>query len=948
MPLCTNGKATRFAAGLFAVFLMVSCSREHLLPDPNSSNKIMFVVSLLAPNGASGNDPSTRAIPELGPADNKVDEITILLFDAVSPYNYVDYFSIPASSISDAGDITKKQFSVVFSPGHYKALFIANSADYIADLYNLAAGTIAGGSTLLTTLTLTNMEADLSFTHSGRWNADPADLGNYRPFPMSSQAVDINVPNSVDYTANPINLMRALAKVNLTVKSTIGSNFAINDILLCNYQTGGYLVPSPDWNSSATEFTSLAAKPYGSVIDGYVNGYTYYDKIISNQCEHEIFTFEQKAPADESDFDGVGGWKSNALCLLIKATGQTSDGVSFTNRWFRLDFINVDTDNALKHVNILRNFSYKMEIAGVGNTGYPTAEEAYNHISDGLMIEIIAANDLEELKDITYNGQYQLAVDRSLVVIKSSGVASSLRVYTDYIGGWQVLSISNGGSWFTTSHISPLSNPVPNGSTASVVNLTATANATGVLRVAAITLGAGNLRKTVTVVQLPVTDDINENMPANVNTYVGAFWKANQTGERLIRIERPTTGTVTAIDGAWTALVVEGDSWIVLDDQPSKDNNVWSVAGPAKSGNDIGFDVDYMVTGTASMVGGTMPAIAGSAIYFRIGLNSAYLSTATGPARYGVVVLVANNGAIVQRIWIRQGEEADYLLRPEEAIDSDGYTNTARPYAVRISPYNLKDPVGGAPTSVITAGVPNVGLLLFGGAFVNYPTQAGHYFRWNYSRQAFAPHTPTGSISDWSDNQYGSNYWTTEESETCPSGYRRPKEAGNYGLSHNTVGGIDGSEIRQSLWIHPKQGTASVGVDNSISGYYADGFFDRRSIVNAPGGSSGLKAAVSTGNGDVAYMGRLFYGTGNASIFFPAAGYRRDSDGALTSAGQNGYYWSSSSYNGTTAWRLQVDVATTGADNATSIRSSGITIRCIKDLFSGDLEPPTTDTWGNY
>ena len=1296
-----NGKVIFFTAILFSVvFYITSCSHERLLIDEIPENRITFVVSLLPPHIA---EPATRSIVENSADDNYVNEMTILLFSNISPFQYVDYFYIPSSEISDVvvGDPTKKQFTVTIPQGDYQALLIANSEDYIASLYNLSAGTVAGGSTLLTTLTLSQMEDALTFAYNGVWNATPLHA-DYRSFPMSSMVENLSVPNYIDFLSNPINMGRVLSKVNLKVKSTV-TNFLINEILLCNYHSEGYLIPAAGWGSSASVFDPSAVHPYGSVYSDPINGLSYSSMINSNQCVDEIFTCEQAAPANEANFDGVGGWKTGSLCLLIKASGETNSGEIFTNRWFRLDFMDVDLNdgNKLKHVHILRNFKYELEIVGVGNVGYLTDEDAYNNIPDGLIIELIAANEIEDINDITFNGQYQLAVDHSTVVVKGSGIGA-LKVYTDYSGGWQLTSITSVGNWLTSTDFSQTGTSTANGSGADLVEITALANNTGTIRTATVLLSAGNLRKTVTVIQLPITGGITDNMPVNVNSYIGAFWKSYQTGERLIRINRPTTGTVTAIDGAWMAVVAEGDDWIVLDTTPSTDGGVWSVGGPAKSGNDSGFDIEYKVNSTATMVGGVMPAVSGSAIYFRIGLKNTYQPIPTDPARYGVVLLLAKDYTIIQRIFIRQGETydytpgqssgalwapynlgdlvsgsaplqgdfvdyptqagyfyhwgwsispgqpplsfhpvhpisstpanfittsgyydytldfvcplgymlptgdsgsdasalvstpslygyyadgwfdrreiinspnssslstvsyytsssdtrndhvayvgklfysttnyaslffpatgyraynngnlydagvngygwtktagsslnnafaftmssaaatqtgydkvngfpvrcikddrlppppatnwattpwvgtfhrasergerfiysghtgswtatvvdgtswivlddggawsttrlynmyvdnipgypeinlvggsatsvsgtgdilfrvgltgtlpnatstprygrieltwsggtsyiyvrqgeaADYLIRPEESINSDGYSNTARPSAVRISPYNLKDPANGAPTTVTTAGVPNVGLSPAGGSFVTYPTQAGSYFRWNYSRQAFAPHYPIGAIGNWTNTQYGNSFWTPEEGEVCPPGYRRPKEAGNNHLAHNTTGGIDGSESRQSLWYVPRAGTTSVTTDNSISGYYADGFFDRRPIIND---------AVSMGNGDVAYVGRLFTGTNLASLFFPAAGYRSSSDGSLAATGQQGYYWSSSSYSGTDAWRFLVDVAMNATDYATSLRSSGFTIRCVKDTFSGDLEPPSTDTWANY
>ena len=916
----------------FSVLLVASCSREQLVPNPTALGGTTFVVSLLTHSDTPA--PSTRAISETLAEDNRISEVTILLFSATSPHHYVNYISVPTAKITDVtGDITKKQFSVFIPDGSYKALFIANSADYIATLYNLSTGMVAGGSTALTTLTLSAMEGAMYYVVSGKWNASPGSSG-YRPFPMSSQAVDLAIPNSVNYLSNPIGMVRALSKVNLKVKSTLLGSFAIDTLRLCNYHTNGYLVPATGWGSG-TLFTSSSTRPYGSTTTGFT-GLSYSSKVSGSQCIDEIFTCEQAAPSNESNWH-------DALCLLVRATGTTTSGISFVGRWYRLDFLKSDPgdNNAVKHVNILRNFSYTLEIIGVDNTGYATEQEAYNNASGGISTDLSAANDIEELNDITYNGQYQIAVDRSLVVIKSSGAAQTLRVYTDYSQGWKVAEVNNIGTWFTTNHITPNQTNMANTSTPTQVTLTAQPNATGMVRIAKMTLSAGNLRKTITVLQLPATGYITDNTPANVNTYVGAFWRAEQSGERLIRIARPTTSPVNALDGAWVAVVVEGDSWIVLDDKMTNDVNVgWrSDVTPIESGvhngNDAGFDDVHAVTGGSTMVNGTMSAIAGSSIYFRIGLKSHYQATPSDPARYGVVLLLAKDYTVVQRIWIRQGHDPDYLMRKEDnGAGGPWGSPDPRPDAVKFSPYNLTAPVTFYNTS----------LALYGGVFTAYPSQAGALFQWangTRTRYAWDPFMAAGpSHWDYMDNPT-STFWTGGITplqtihETCPQEYRRPYDGTTSAFNPNGL--VTGSAMRQSLWVNPPTGN-SLGTSpvnpNTAWGYYADGFFDRRQVVSAPGVDAG--SAVSVTDERIAYTGGLFYNPNTyASLFFPAGG-NRESGGLLTAGGVSGYYWSSSVYdyypgwptNGR-IWMLSVnDMAGVGR-NADGLINHGISIRCI-------------------
>ena len=443
------------------------------------------------------------------------------------------------------------------------------------------------------------------------------------------------------------------------------------------------------------------------------------------------------------------------------------------------------------------------------------------------------------------------------------------------------------------------------------------------VRMATVTVTAGDLTKDVTVVQFP-NNYADSPAPANITTYVGAFWKHNQTGERLIRIPRPTTGTVNVADGVWTATVISGSDWITLDTQTTSDPNVGWLPGADEesvdNGNDTGFDANHAVVNGSNTVIGLMDATTPQ-IYFRIGLKNTIASDAH---RYGLVLLSYNNNTKTQRIWIRQGDAADYLFRGNDPV-GDGSdiafrtANLCRQYL----PYNIKDPKNNVST---TLGDADAILPVNGGVPVDYPTQSGYMFLWNYSRQAFPPHI-ADIIHGWDESIYGSGDWDGSVTETCPSGYRRP----NDGPQLNTTGNVDGSEMRQSLYLSPKSGNGFDFMNylsNTVWGYYADGFFDRRFITEPGGMNSGTSSSVSVGNNQIAHIGRLLYNPyNNASLFFPAAGWRDLVNGALNWAGVGGIYWSSSSFDAENSWFQ--GISSDGAYQSKYWRSYAFPVRCV-------------------
>jgi len=438
---------------------------------------------------------------------------------------------------------------------------------------------------------------------------------------------------------------------------------------------------------------------------------------------------------------------------------------------------------------------------------------------------------------------------------------------------------------------------------------------------------------------------IDDVPPANFLMWVGAFWKANQTGERLIRIQRPSN----AADGPWTATVIVGNNWIVLDKKMTNDKAIWT-DNPQHSGNDPGFDALYPVNSALTSVAGTLRA-AGSQgyqagdeyIYFRIGLKTPFQASASVPARYGMVLLTYKNNALKQRIWIRQGEGDDYLMTNSDPVGSGGIT--VRTVTRRFLPYNL------------TANVLDADAGIRGGQLVEYPTQTGAFFQWAHmpssvtytrTRWAWNPYTPTMPSSPnsatWQEASPGNNvFWETlkDDHETCPPGYRRP----NDGSITASVSGtnLSNSELRQSLFRNPQTSfNYASNLRNCEWGYYADGFFDRRRLTNAMGAAG--KTTVAAGTPNIAHLGRLFYnaipGSSHycASLFLPATGNRYQSapnpasNGHFLQGGTDAMYWTASKNNdGSNSYGICLRIWDTHTGPWKADKGFGFAIRCVRD-----------------
>ena len=449
------------------------------------------------------------------------------------------------------------------------------------------------------------------------------------------------------------------------------------------------------------------------------------------------------------------------------------------------------------------------------------------------------------------------------------------------------------------------------------------------------------------------------------NPYIGAFWRANEIGERIIRI--PVAGAnaglwaarVTWVDARWS---YAGGDYILLDTLNTSNTSLNGRTQILSSGGALDPNAENhtlsALTGDTAIIGNAAAYGTGE-IRFRIGLQKPFAAyddnpdyTTTYSARYARVTIYYGAGLQkTMNLFLRQGEGADYVMHYNDAINSGGMNrpatsgpkspSSARPAAARFSPHNLTDPAGNTVVdyTAITPLGPG------GGGFVSYPTQAGYFFQWNVSTKAFPPHD-TSNIGNWTNVDV--ELWNAAVDETCPTNYRRPNDWDGTSTGHVTnspVHPVTGSEMRQSLWLNPQNDTGVNNVDNAVWGYYADGFFDRREIVAGPTGIA--LTAVSSNNNQVAYRGMLFYnsdkssGHYNASVFFPAAGFRAFSNGGLLSTGSAGYYWSSSSVSGQNAWRIYIDSSTARVNN--SLRSYGHFIRCVKPDASLDININVND-----
>lgn len=461
------------------------------------------------------------------------------------------------------------------------------------------------------------------------------------------------------------------------------------------------------------------------------------------------------------------------------------------------------------------------------------------------------------------------------------------------------------------------------------VNTSTSAEVTGTISNANDPAGAS-----IEVVQLPDFAMATVRNSYMSGEYVGAFWKANQRGERIIRIP-VGGGTIRA--GNWDASVFWlGPGWkagdIVFSNDESGDSGITYKSTTENPANMLTNDATYTVPGYVSSASGTAVSGAGNYIHFRIGLTSTYTPTTANPVRYALVILRYGTPKKYHIIYIRQGEDPDYLMYPTD--------NSRGSAAVRFCAYNVTASDLTDNDEFVEINVPSRS----NSVFTNYPTQAGAFFQWSnippYGPLAYHPVKPVTPVI-WNDVPTG-NFWSTiaASAESSPPGYRRPNDGSTSTATLNSTSIlIQNSEIRQSLYATPVAGNNSSNT-NLRWGFYADGYFDRRdhnnpSIVSPGVGGSAIapNTAVSWQTKDVAYIGSLLFNPlagsarENASLFIPAAGDRHSDSGALIEGGEATLILSSSAPNGTEMWYYVSTIF--AAQQLNSTRKHALSLRCV-------------------
>ena len=170
--------------------------------------------------------------------------------------------------------------------------------------------------------------------------------------------------------------------------------------------------------------------------------------------------------------------------------------------------------------------------------------------------------------------------------------------------------------------------------------------------------------------------------------YVGAFFRDDEKGERIITGQQPRLENTTDLS-EWQVWIEKGDGDIVLSTTPSFDPFV----GTATPGDAEDYPVrpnEFKEHESGSYVTGR------GRVYFRIAWKrenpNPVIDNGLKQPRYAVVCLSyrrSTGWSPLSRIYIRQGEAADYLMTNGDNIQLGPLANKTRTEARKIAVFNL-------------------------------------------------------------------------------------------------------------------------------------------------------------------------------------------------------------------------------------------------------------------
>lgn len=391
----------RLGTIIVVVIALTGCQKETLTPDDGTKD-LGREIELTMSASMSDVVIPTRALAE--PDEKAITRLDVLVFEEGDTFAY----TVQANNPTVSGNILSYTVRLKKSTESekYKLVLLANLT---------AAPSIAVDTAKEEAL------AAITFAPTTNWTTGTT-IPMWADYPTAAEVTTSTTGISFGNTA----VIRSLARVNVTNAAI--STFQLTKVWVYNSTDKARVAPVlTNYDAGNTKVTTPSVAESAGVTT------TYFKAATSNKVEREIYI-------GESAKQVVGD--ASAVCLVLEGT---YDGKS---NFYRVDMVGTDGKTAL---DILRNHTYNVNITKVAGSGYGSKEDAFASMPVNITVEIKVWDDAK-LNDITTDGQYSLAVEKSRFDVEGLGGTESIAYSTDYPKG---ATAATSDSWIT---IAPLEN----------------------------------------------------------------------------------------------------------------------------------------------------------------------------------------------------------------------------------------------------------------------------------------------------------------------------------------------------------------------------------------------------------------------------------------------------------------------------------------------------------
>lgn len=384
-----------------------SCVDEEIISNVKEGEDVTVSLNLYLPNPSQ---ITTRAITSTEEA--KVEVLKILVFD--NKGNYLPERSVSSVKVESSeqtvddngGSLIAKKIPMQMANDNLSLVVLAN----VVNEGETNDGTLTTIPQIQINDTKSSYLARLAYTVNEKWNATSTE--NYRRFPMWGEYT-----GQISATPIEVDLLRALARINVSFSEDASSNFTLTSIRVNNSLSNGLIVPDSRLQDKNVITPTLPASPN-------VNPSLVYegDAVNNNTCINEIYIPEAGKSTSSISYDGV----------YLTMAGE----IGGVDKLYRVYMTNTGKVGGTA-LDILRNHTYKVHVSKIG--------AGENDITV----------NIEEMSDVYIRSPYEqntLAVSSNLFYFNIGQQAPANLNITTTWGEWKIVDAMLDGFTITENH----------------------------------------------------------------------------------------------------------------------------------------------------------------------------------------------------------------------------------------------------------------------------------------------------------------------------------------------------------------------------------------------------------------------------------------------------------------------------------------------------------------